>query len=86
MLLLLLEVVVPALSGTESGANDGKPELGADVGMAERGALLGSRLVMISDANETGCIGGIFKDKVEAGKLVEVKLEALVLLGTNEEW
>ena len=84
--LLLVAEVVPALSGAENGANDGKLELSIEAEMAETGALFGNRLAIVSDAKETGCKGGRFKDKVDAGKQLEGKLEELVLLGINEEW
>lgn len=68
----------------DSEAKDGMLELGADVGTADIGALFWSELNIVSDGIDTGCRGGTFRGKLEAGKELDVKLEELVLFGAKE--
>lgn len=79
---LLATEGAPALSGIDVGrlAEDGKLELGVNVGMADGGALFGKRFVIVSDASDTGCSEGTLK-----GKELVVTLAELELLGTNVE-
>lgn len=77
----------PAISGAgvDSGAKDGKVVLGVEVEIENMEAFPSSGFMVVSDAREIGCSGGILKDKVEAGKEIEVKLAEVPELGPKEE-